>query len=59
MPKTRIVELLGEKALLLPALMSAAVTANDQAKYVLGLLQLAAANAESPKCQAANFAHRA
>lgn len=48
MPKARILDLLGEKALLLPALLGAAVLANERAKYVLALLQLGAANADCP-----------
>ena len=48
MSKTRIVDLIGEKPLLLPALIRAAVTANDRAKYILGLLQLAA---DSPSAE--------
>lgn len=52
MPKTRILDLLGENALLLPARLSAAIVANEQAKYILGLLQMAAANADSPRVEA-------
>jgi uncharacterized protein Yka (UPF0111/DUF47 family) len=51
MAKTRIVDLLGEKALVLPALLDAAIVANEQAKYILGLLQLAAGNADQPDPQ--------
>ena len=32
MSKTRIIDLLGQKALLLPALLNAAITANERAK---------------------------
>ena len=39
MLKTRILDLLGERAVLLPALLSAAVIGDEQAKYILGLLQ--------------------
>jgi len=52
MPKTQIIDLLGEKGLLLPAQLNAAILANERAKYVLALLQLAAANADSPNAQA-------
>jgi uncharacterized protein Yka (UPF0111/DUF47 family) len=55
MPKARILDLLGEKALLLPALVGAAVLANERAKYVLALLQLAAANADCPNPDAATL----
>ena len=55
MSKTRIIDLLGEKALLLPALLNAAILANERAKYVLTLLQLAAANADSPSVEAATL----
>jgi len=53
MSKTRIVDLLGEKALVLPALLDGAIIANEQAKYILGLLQLAAGNADRPDPQTA------
>jgi uncharacterized protein Yka (UPF0111/DUF47 family) len=47
--KTQIVNLLGEKALVLPALLDAAITGNERAKYVLSLLQLAVSHAEGPQ----------
>jgi uncharacterized protein Yka (UPF0111/DUF47 family) len=40
--KTRIVDFLGDKALVLPALLDAAILGNERAKYVLSLLQMAA-----------------
>ena len=46
--KTQIVDFLGDKALVLPALLDNAIVANEQAKYVLGLLQIAANNADNP-----------
>jgi uncharacterized protein Yka (UPF0111/DUF47 family) len=52
MSKTRIIDLLGEEALLLPALLNAAIIANERAKYVLALLQMAVANADSPSAAA-------
>jgi len=55
MSKTRIIDLLGEKGLLLPALLNAAILANERAKYVLALLQMAAANADSPSVEAATL----
>ena len=55
MSKTQIIDLLGEKGLLLPAQLNAAILANERAKYVLALLQLAAANADSPNAQAATL----
>ncbi|MGE5270038.1 MAG: hypothetical protein ACM3JG_10255 [Thiohalocapsa sp.] len=55
MAKTRIIDLLGERTLLLPALLNAAIIANEQAKYILGVLQLAAANADNPSAAAATL----
>ena len=55
MSKIQIIDLLGEKGLLLPAELNAAILANERAKYVLALLQLAAANADSPNSQAATL----
>ena len=49
MAKTEIVDILGERALVLPALLAAALVANDRAKYILTLLQMAAARAEDPE----------
>jgi uncharacterized protein Yka (UPF0111/DUF47 family) len=46
--KTRIVEELGEKSLMLPGLVNAALTANDRAKYLMTLLQTARAHADDP-----------
>jgi hypothetical protein len=47
--KTEIVDVLGERALVLPALLAAALVANERAKYVLTLLQMAASQAENPQ----------
>ena len=47
--KLHIVESLGEQRLVLPALVNAALTANDRAKYYLTLLQAAALHAEHPE----------
>lgn len=46
--KARIVEALGERRLLLPALLNAALAANDRAKYRLTLLQTAKARGDAP-----------
>ena len=46
--KTRIVDILGESALVLPAAVQSAVVANERAKYVLALLQMAASHADHP-----------
>jgi hypothetical protein len=53
--KTRIIDTPGEKALLLPALLNSAIIANEQAKYLMALLQMAAANAENPNIGASNL----
>lgn len=45
-PKEWMIEALGEDQLLLPGLVSAALTANDRVKYMLTLLQTAAAAAD-------------
>ena len=50
--KTHIVELLGEKALVLPALLNNALVANERVKYVLSLLQMAVGQAENPQSTA-------
>jgi CHAD domain-containing protein/uncharacterized protein Yka (UPF0111/DUF47 family) len=47
-PKTRIVEELGQPELLLPALVNEALAANDRAKYLMTLLQLAREHADHP-----------
>jgi uncharacterized protein Yka (UPF0111/DUF47 family) len=49
MAKTQMVDLLGERALVLPALLTAAIAANERAKYILTLLQVAASQAENPQ----------
>jgi len=46
--KTRIVEVLGDRGLLLPALINQALAANDRAKYRFALLQSARAHADHP-----------
>ena len=46
--KTQIVGELGEKELLLPNLVNAALTANDRAKYLMTLLQTAKNHADHP-----------
>ncbi len=46
--KARIVAALGERRLLLPALLNEALIANDRAKYHLTLLQTAKARADAP-----------
>ena len=46
--KTRIIDALGERALLLPALVNAALAANDRVKYRLTLLQTARQAADHP-----------
>ncbi|HML10818.1 MAG TPA: DUF47 family protein [Stellaceae bacterium] len=53
MSKTRVADLLGEKALVLPELLNAAIIANERCKYILGLLQLAASNADRSDPQTA------
>ncbi len=47
--KTEIVDFLGERALVLPALLATALVANERAKYVLTMLQMAASQAENPQ----------
>jgi len=46
--KARIVAVLGERCLLLPALLNEALAANDRAKYRLTLLQTARNHADAP-----------
>ena len=46
--KQEMVEELGERSLLLPALLNRALEANDRAKYLLSLLQTARARADAP-----------
>ena len=48
MTKSRILDLLGGAALALPAALDRALTANECAKYVLSLLQMAAGHADAP-----------
>jgi len=47
--KTPIVDFLGDKALVLPALLDEAIVGNERAKYVSSLLQMAASYAEHPQ----------
>jgi uncharacterized protein Yka (UPF0111/DUF47 family) len=47
--KTQIVDFLGDKALVLPALLDASILGNERAKYALSLLQMAASHAEHPE----------
>lgn len=49
MLKSRVVEVLGEKNLLLPHLLEEALIANARAKYLFALLQAAQAHAEQPE----------
>ena len=46
--KARIIAALGERRLLLPALLNEALVANDRAKYRLTILQMAKAHADAP-----------
>ena len=46
--KNRIIDALGERKLLLPALVNAALAANDQTKYLFTLLQMAQSHADRP-----------
>jgi len=52
MPKSQIVGELGEQALLLPALVNEGLVANDQAKYLMTLLQAAREHADHPHREA-------
>jgi uncharacterized protein Yka (UPF0111/DUF47 family) len=47
--KTQIVDFLGDKALVRPASLDAAIVGNERAKYVLSLFQMAASYAEHPQ----------
>lgn len=53
--KQKIVVELGQAELLLPDRIAQALTANDQAKYYLALLQAARANAEDPRPEPTNL----
>ena len=46
--KNRIIDALGERQLLLPSLVNAALAANDRAKYLFTLLQTAKSHADHP-----------
>jgi uncharacterized protein Yka (UPF0111/DUF47 family) len=50
--KTRIVDTLGEQSLLRPAVINAALAANDRAKYYFTLLQTAVSRAQRPDSRA-------
>jgi uncharacterized protein Yka (UPF0111/DUF47 family) len=54
-PKARIVGELGERELLLPALVNEALAANDQAKYLMTLLQVARDHADHPDGEPKNL----
>jgi len=53
--KTRIVDELGEGALLLPAYLNDALAANDRVKYFFSLLQAAQAHANDPDQEISNL----
>ena len=53
--KNRIISALGESRLLLPALINAALAANDQVKYLFTLLQLARDRADHPHAATSNL----
>ena len=53
--KTEVVERLGEKAVLLPSLISDALAANDRIKLRLSLLQEAAAQTQTPNREPRSF----
>ncbi|MFZ0694222.1 MAG: hypothetical protein WAN51_08755 [Alphaproteobacteria bacterium] len=53
--KTKVVERLGEKAVLLPALIGDALAANDRIKLRLSLLQEAASHARTPNGEPRSF----
>ena len=48
MEKSRIIEALGEEGLRLPALLNEALAANDRAKYLFTVLQVAQGHADHP-----------
>ena len=55
MEKSHIIDALGESGLLLPALLNAALAANDRAKYYFTLLQVAQARALHPEAPAGDL----
>lgn len=55
MTKARIVGELGEAGLLLPALVNEALAANDRAKYLMTLLQVAREHADHPDLAATDL----
>ncbi|HVO88999.1 MAG TPA: DUF47 family protein [Casimicrobiaceae bacterium] len=55
--KLHIIDSLGERRLILPALINAALAANDRSKYYFTLLQSAASHAERPDQLAADLLH--
>lgn len=52
MTKSRMVGELGETGLLLPVLVNEALSANDRAKYLMSLLQVAREHADNPELAA-------
>jgi uncharacterized protein Yka (UPF0111/DUF47 family) len=54
-PKSRIIDALGERSLLLPALVNQGLAANDRAKYFLTLLQMGQAHADCPEAAASDL----
>lgn len=55
--KLHIIDSLGERRLALPALVNAALSANDRAKYYFTLLQAAAMHAQHPEQAPADLHH--
>jgi uncharacterized protein Yka (UPF0111/DUF47 family) len=55
--KQHIITNLGEDSLLLPALVNAALAANDRSKYYFALLQTAKSHAEHPDSDAPSLRH--
>jgi uncharacterized protein Yka (UPF0111/DUF47 family) len=55
--KLHIIDSLGEQRLVLPALVNAALTGNDRAKYYFTLLQTAMSRAEHPEQPASDLQH--
>jgi hypothetical protein len=54
-PKARMIGELGEQELLLPALVNEALAANDRAKYLMTLLQVARERADHPDREATDL----
>lgn len=53
--KTKIIEALGETNLILPTMVNRALTANDRAKYLFTLLQMAKSRADFPNAEFTNL----